>query len=99
MKKIFLTFIILTMFASCALATALKDYESGKKAFESKDYAAAVEYYNSAIKKNAKYADAYYSRGEAQMELDLYDEAIASFAKVISLKPSFADGYYGRGAA
>ena len=99
MKKILLTTVVMIGLALGAYASALTDYETGREAFEAKNYTTAIDHYNKAIKQNPKYAEAYYAKGEAEMELQQHDNAIKSFTKVITLNPKSADGYYGRGAA
>ena len=68
MKKLLLSLLVVLAFSAASIASATSDYDAGKKAFEAKNYTQAVTYYESAIKQNTKYAEAYYGKGEAEME-------------------------------
>ncbi len=99
MKKLLLTFIAILALCGSVYATAQTDYDAAKKAFEAKNYEEALTLYDSAIKANSKYVDAYCGKGETLLELQKNEEAIKAFTKVISLDPKNAKGYEGRAAA
>ena len=60
----------------------------GEVYFKQKEYTQALEYVNKAIKINPKYANAYVTRGEIQLELGKRKKAKSDFQKAIELKAS-----------
>jgi tetratricopeptide (TPR) repeat protein len=65
--------------------------KQGDDCFEKKQYNAAINHYNQALKLNSKDADTYYKRGLARYHLGNYEEAIADYIQVIQINP-----YYGK---
>lgn len=65
--------------------------KQGDDCFEKKQYKAAINHYNQALKLNSKDADTYYKRGLARYHLGDYEEAIADYTQVIQINP-----YYGK---
>jgi tetratricopeptide (TPR) repeat protein len=64
-----------------------------------KDYAGALEDFNTAIEQNAHHAVAYYNRALAENKLDMSKEAREDFAEAILLDPNYVAAYYSRGLA
>ncbi|MCY4612177.1 MAG: tetratricopeptide repeat protein [Nitrospira sp.] len=54
----------------------------------------SIAAYSKAIRLNPKYADAYYNRGLAKVELGQYQDAITDYEKAIRLKPNDLSAYY-----
>ncbi|WP_414587046.1 tetratricopeptide repeat protein [Scytonema sp. PCC 10023] len=65
--------------------------KQGDESFEKKQYNAAINHYNQALKLNSKDADTYYKRGLAHYHLGSYEKAIADYTLVIQINP-----YYGK---
>ncbi|BAY48841.1 TPR repeat-containing protein [Scytonema sp. HK-05] len=65
--------------------------KQGDESFEKKQYNAAINHYNQALKLNSKDADTYYKRGLAHYHLGSYEKAIADYTQVIQINP-----YYGK---
>ncbi|BAZ21868.1 TPR repeat-containing protein [Kalymmatonema gypsitolerans NIES-4073] len=65
--------------------------KQGDESFEKKQYNAAINHYNQALKLNSKDADTYYKRGLAYYHLGNYEKAIADYTQVIQINP-----YYGK---
>lgn len=57
----------------------------------------AIKYYTRAIKLKPKFADAHYSKGNAQFELGNYSAALDNYSQAIEFKPNFIEAYYNRG--
>lgn len=65
--------------------------KQGDESFEKKQYNAAINHYNQALKLNSKDADTYYKRGLAHYHLGSYEKAITDYTQVIQINP-----YYGK---
>jgi hypothetical protein len=59
--------------------------KQGDESFEKKQYNAAINHYNQALKLNSKDADTYYKRGLAHYHLGSYEKAIADYTQVIQI--------------
>ena len=96
MKKFLLSLLVIGLMATSAFASATSDFEAGKKAFEVKNYQIALDYFNSAIKQNPNYADAYYEKAQVETTLGKKDDAETSITKYIQLRPNETKGYNAR---
>ena len=96
MKKI--TFILFFFFCvTFAFAQkADKDYEAGKKAYETQNYKGAISSLGKTISKNPNHVMARYYRGLSYSEMKLYKDGLADLNEVIKLIPNNADFYYQR---
>ena len=74
-------------------------YNRGNKRVDSKDYYAAIQDFDQAIRLKPDYELAYSNRGYSKAELKDYYGAIADFTKDIELYPNLASAYYTRGFA
>jgi len=72
-----------------------ESYRSATLAFQRKDWNAAVNYLDQAIKEDPQ-PDLYYLQGEAYRNLDKVPEALQDYEQAISLNPRFAPPYLGR---
>ena len=61
--------------------------------------ACAISDYNEVIALNPHPFAAFYSRGNARVELDQYNEAVSDFDEAIHLNQHYASAYYSRGNA
>ncbi len=77
------TLIIFCIFiTTLAYAQTAEDYfKSGNTKYDLKDYKGAIQDYTKAIELNPKYADAYYNRGIAKIELGQKDNGCLDFSK------------------
>lgn len=70
-------------------------YNEGVKHLHLKEYAQAIECFNEALNYLSDFADGYYNRALAYIEINDTTMAIADLDKTISIKPS-ADAYFSR---
>jgi len=96
MLRFLLTVFVLSIFCINTYADAISDYEAGKKAYAKKEYQTALEYFESAILKDAEYKDAYYGKGEVEIALKKNNDALESFTKIIELDPENTQAYLTR---
>ena len=96
MKKLLLSMLLAGLICTASFASATSDFEAGKKAAEAKNYQTAIDYYNSAIKQNQSYADAYYEKAQVEAVVGKKDDAETSITKYIQLKPNETKGYNAR---
>lgn len=76
-----------------------KEYKKSNKPELGKKYITlALENATRALKKNARFADAYYQRGYLFFELRQYNKAIDDFENVVRLNPKNAKAYFMLGA-
>ena len=73
--------------------------EQGTKAFQAKDFAAAVDLYTQALAENASDHTILGNRSAANYQLKKYDEALADAEQCISIKPDWSKGYQRKGMA
>lgn len=73
--------------------------KQGDESFEKKQYDAAINHYNQALKLNSKDADTYYKRGLAEYHLGNCEKAITDYNQVIQLNPYYGKVYIRLGLA
>lgn len=66
----------------------------GKALYKKKNYQDAIPYFDKAIAKSPKYADAYYGRGMAREVLKDYEGAIADYNMTIQLANKDSDTFF-----
>jgi tetratricopeptide (TPR) repeat protein len=71
--------------------------ERGEALSETKDYAAAIDAYSTAIQLNPTFAEAYNDRGFAHYLRGDAELAIADFTRAIQLRPNYPKAYNSRG--
>jgi Flp pilus assembly protein TadD len=81
------------------LASAEGLYSTGLSFLWAADYEKALYYFEQAIKKNPRYAEAHYNLGWVYGNLGRYTEAIEAFKQSIRIKPDFAEAYKNLGVA
>ena len=64
-----------------------------------KEFEAAIESWNKAIKINPNYIEAYNGRGNAFIKLQKLDDAIINFNQAIKINPNYFEAYNNRGNA
>lgn len=96
MKKLLLSILLAGFICTSTFASATSDFEAGKKAVEAKNYQLAIDYFNSAIKQNSSYADAYYEKAQVEGVIGKKDDAETSITKYIQLRPNETKGYNAR---
>lgn len=80
-------------------ASAIYPYNQGRTKHDLGQYAAAITYYNTAIRLKPDFSLAYNNRGLAKYHLGQYTAAITDYDKAIQLEPNFAGAYSNRGLA
>ncbi|WP_069790772.1 tetratricopeptide repeat protein [Cyanobacterium sp. IPPAS B-1200] len=74
-------------------------YELGNRAYDEQRYNVAIIHYNSALRGDPNFVDAYNNRGISHHALGEYQEAIADYERIMELDPSYMRAYYNRGNA
>ena len=89
--------IILFLTLSTGVQAQLKiDYfmKNGKSAVVSRDYALAIEYFNTIINIHDDLYEAFFLRGVAKFYLEDFIGAESDFDKAIKIKPYYPDAYH-----
>jgi tetratricopeptide (TPR) repeat protein len=99
MKKFFITFAILLMTAVSTFAAgvnpqAIMQYNDGIDFYKAGDYEAAINSFQSAIKTDPSYIDAYYNLGSVLEYCQRYNDALNVFKQVIVRQPNDYDSVY-----
>ena len=100
MKKLMTTLVALIATTMFVFANTT-DYETGKKAYENKDYATAITHLEKALKQDSKNIEIYSMLGESQIEVQPSQakEAVDTFTQLIKVAPNNKEGYFGRASA
>ena len=69
-------------------------YQWGLKAFNSKNFGQAANYFNKAIQADSKQPHYWFALGLVSQTQGEFDEAVGYFSKVLELNPNFARAYY-----
>jgi len=80
------------------LASAEGLYFTGLVYLWIEDYEKALSYFEKAVKKNPRYADAYFEIGYCNGQLGRYTEEIEAYKQAIRIKPDYAEAHFGLGA-
>jgi len=99
----------IVLFALCSLFAALpfawgrsnaaiQAFNSGVKAFNAKDFNAAIPLFDDAISNDSEFADAYFARGACKYYLKSLDGAMMDMNDALRLKSDYLDAYSLRGA-
>ena len=102
---IFKIVLILAILAGCVSNVEIKETDSdpllyqGNALFFDGQYDRAIAFFNKAIEKNPRHAEAYYNRGLTYVEKKQFDEAMSDFTKIIEINPRLAMAYGNRGNA
>ena len=72
-------------------------YSTGLSFLWMEDYKKALSYFEEAIKKNPRHAEAYFQIGYCNGKLGRYPEAIAACKQAIRIKPDDAEAHYNLG--
>ena len=68
---------------------AYKWYDRGRGQFNMRNYKRAIEYYTTAIERNAEYAGAYFERGNSYQSLLEYSQSIDDYNKAIEINKNW----------
>jgi tetratricopeptide (TPR) repeat protein len=74
-------------------------YSTGLSFLWVEDYKKALPYFEEAIKKNPRYAEAYFQIGYCNYQRGRYTEAVEAFKQAIRIKPDDAKAHYNLGRA
>lgn len=96
LRSVFLLAIIFISFNGKA-QTATDDFNKALDNFYAGDFEQSLVYFNSAIKKDPQYSDAYRERAYTYIVLKRMDEALVDLNKALSLKSPDYRANYGRG--
>lgn len=86
---------ILSLLIACATTEEIKETDSdpllyqGNALFLDGQYDRAIVFFNKAIEKNPRFAEAYYNRGITYLEKKQFDKAISDFTKAIEINPRY----------
>ncbi|MYB92568.1 tetratricopeptide repeat protein [Candidatus Poribacteria bacterium] len=75
------------------------DLERGSRAYQRREYEAAVSYFDMAIGQYPDDPEAYYQRGLAKFHLGEHEPAISDYDEAIDRDSDYAEAYYQRGLA
>ncbi len=81
------------------LASAEELYSKGLAFLWAEEYEKALLYFEKAVKKNPRYAEAYLNIGYCKNMLGRYQEAINASKQAIRIKPDYAEAHYTLGLA
>jgi tetratricopeptide (TPR) repeat protein len=84
--------------AKAAKAAKEKDHDKNLKKAQ-KEYGKVIEQQLEAVKKNAKFHEAYSSLGYAYRKTGEYDKALESYDKALTLQPNYVEAIEYRGEA
>lgn len=86
---------------SCSLNTEKSErlVEEGLNMTERSRFKDAIPLFTEAIAVYPENFEAYYHRGNCQMNLRNYEEAVADYSEAIAIHPDYADAYANRGQA
>ena len=73
-------------------------FEQGNRFLRKKRYEKAILYYDAAIKKYSKFAQAWYNKGVVLGMISNFDQALECFNKAINLKPNYVTAWINKGA-
>ncbi len=79
--------------------TAYSDYETGHQLYFRGEYVRALTHFNSAIKKDPDFVEAYNDRGLIYFAMGDYLKAISNFSRVVEHLPDSPTGYNNRAIA
>lgn len=68
-------------------------------AYNSRQFAEAVEHYTEVIELDPNNSNAFYYRGRSYIALDQFEEAAADFDRLVELRPTFTYAYWERAVA
>ncbi len=74
-------------------------YFTGLMSLWKEDYRSALPYFEEAVKKNPRYAEAHFQIGYCNVELGHHTEAIEAFKQIIRINPDYAMAHLGLGLA
>ena len=80
-------------------ASAERIYSTGLSFLWMEDFKKALSFFEGAIKKNPRYAEAYFQIGYCNGKLGRYPEAVEAFKQAIRIKPDYAEAHYNLGDA
>ena len=81
------------------LASAEGLYDTGLSFLWIENYEKALSYFQKAIEKNPRYADAYFQIGYCNDKLGRFSDAIEAYKQAIRIKPDFAEAHINLGWA
>ena len=96
MKKNLTTFVIFFFSLTTFGQTAQEYFQSGNIKYSQQDFKGAIKDFDSAIKVDKEYQDAYFNRAMCKMNIISCESAIKDFTKLIKLDPTFPKAYYYR---
>ena len=73
--------------------------ERGSRAYQRREYEAAVSYFDMAIGQYSDDPEAYYQRGVAKFHLGRHESAISDYSEAIDRNSDYVEAYYQRGLA
>jgi tetratricopeptide (TPR) repeat protein len=76
-----------------------ESYKAAMRAYEQRDWARALDYFNQVLYSEPASADIHYHIGEIYRFQGLTDQASAAYDKAIQVNPNYAPAYLGKGRA
>jgi tetratricopeptide (TPR) repeat protein len=89
----------LSQWESERVETAEEIYSKGLPYLWKEDYEKALSVFNEAVKKDPRYANAYFQIGYCNAQLRHYGEAVGAFKEAIRIKPDFVIAHFYLGLA
>ncbi len=87
---------VAAIYLSYDIINSVSQYNRGTTYLAEGQYDKAIACFDTIIKQEGEFPEAYCNRGTAHYEARRYDKAIRDFNQAIELNPEFSEAYYNR---